>query len=183
VSGSKLPHSKASFGSPLKWQSLKSVNWNEQLGPAQSAKGQRWEEVFKEHPEFFRLEDTPEKVTIRWRFAYDKNFDARKGKEYTSEEMGKLTDEDKENLDLTRKPMSTDEIKALIDTAMELYSRAFLGTTGIEVVGSDCVQFFRRNTWRSSGSHLEALARLWQISRGARIKVGFLCYPKMSVPR
>ena len=105
------------------WQSLKQEHWLEQLGRPQSSSTKSWNEVFQQHPEFFWLEDREQRATLRWRFALEKSFDAYAGKLYTAEQKEQLTDSAIRER-LTRRPLSADEIGMLMNTAMELHTRA-----------------------------------------------------------
>ena len=86
----------------------------------------RWTTAFKEHPEFFlvyRLQGDPNKLksALRWRYT-NKLYDSKTGKEYTPQEKEELPEEDRGNL--TTKPLTSDAIAALMNTAIELHSRA-----------------------------------------------------------
>lgn len=94
-------------------------SWAEKLGVPLSADS--WSHIFKEHPEFFRLSDD-DWASLRWRHAYDKNYDAESGKELTREEKEDLPKEAQTNL--SRKVLTADQVEALLNTAIELHSRA-----------------------------------------------------------
>ena len=83
----------------------------------------RWTTVFKEHPEFFldyKLQGDPTlKSALRWRYT-NKRYDSKTGKEYKPHE--KVPEEQRSNL--TTKPLTSDAIVALMNTAIELHSRA-----------------------------------------------------------
>lgn len=93
--------------------------WQGQLGEACASGG--WEQVFKEHPEFFRFRDG-EWVAMRWRWALDKDYDPQLSRSLSSEEMAKATQEQKERL--TRAPLAPEQIEALMSTAVKLHSSA-----------------------------------------------------------
>ncbi len=104
-----------------------------------------WLKIFKEHPEFFRVKEIGKErltnnnaddiddesipdikkndyyVSLRWRFAYPKNYDPTQKKELTSGEI-KLLGEKKNRL--THKPLSDTQIQALIETAINLHEKA-----------------------------------------------------------
>lgn len=100
------------------WSSRKVEKWLEKLGDPLSAK--KWETVFKEHPEFFRLNN--DYASLRWRHGYDRTYDAEMGKELDGTERESLDDEAKERL--TRRPLTSDQIEALMKTAVGLHSSA-----------------------------------------------------------
>ena len=84
----------------------------------------RWEAVFKEHPEFFLIykldgSDNP-KAALRWRYT-NKLYNSRTGKEYTQIEKDQLPEKDRWLL--TTKPLTSDAIAALMNTAIELHSK------------------------------------------------------------
>ena len=60
------------------WFARKLEDWKTKLGEPQSA--DTWVIIFKKHPEFFRVADEGW-ASLRWRFAYDKTYDAKAGKE------------------------------------------------------------------------------------------------------
>jgi hypothetical protein len=100
------------------WASRKVSAWSEKLGDPLSAGG--WEKIFKEHPEFFRVNE--EWISLRWRHGYDRNYSVSQARELSSIEIAALSKEEKD--DLTRRPLTSDQIEALMKTAIELHSRA-----------------------------------------------------------
>jgi hypothetical protein len=100
------------------WASRKTGSWSEKLGKPLSAPN--WNEIFEEHPEFFRV--SGEWVSLRWRHGYDRNFSVELARELSRAEVETLTDDQKENV--TRKALTSDQIEALMRTAIELHSRA-----------------------------------------------------------
>jgi hypothetical protein len=83
---------------------------------------ERWKAVFIEHPEFFLIYvlNNEEKAALRWRYT-NKLYDAHTGKEYTPDEKDALPKQQQNSL--TTKPLSSDAIAALMNTAIELHSR------------------------------------------------------------
>ena len=104
------------------WATRKIERWREGLGEPISAAN--WSQVFRQHPEFFRLNDEDE-ATLRWRHAYDRvyapNFEPKR--ELSAQELSRLTPDQKRK-ELSRKPLTSDQIQALVATAVELHSRA-----------------------------------------------------------
>ena len=104
-----------------------------------------WLNIFKEHPEFFRvkpigkkrldrndLDDSDDEnvidinsedyyVSLRWRFAYPKNYDPNQKKELTTDEITELGAKKSR---LTHKPLGTPQIQSLIETAISLHEKA-----------------------------------------------------------
>ena len=85
-------------------------------------KGEHWKSVFEDHPEFFRLDTSRQWASLVWRRQYPKRFHVGLGKRLSHEERDALDQKQRE--ELTRDPLSANEIKTLIDTAINLHSRA-----------------------------------------------------------
>lgn len=100
------------------WASRKVDRWSHKLGKPLSAED--WSTVFSEHPEFFRLNEGW--ASLRWRHGYDRTYDPEKGKELTDAERDAL--DQTERGSLTRRPLSAEQIEALMKTSVELHSRA-----------------------------------------------------------
>jgi len=81
-----------------------------------------WEKIFGQHPEFFRLDAERKKASLVWRRNYPKRFDVDKEQKITKEEFYKLTDEQKARI--SRDPLTNSDISTLINTAINLHSRA-----------------------------------------------------------
>lgn len=100
------------------WASRKSTSWSQKLGKPLSA--QNWNKIFEQHPEFFRV--SGEWVSLRWRHGYDRNFSVELGRELSRPEIEALGHD--QNGGLTRRTLTSDQIEALMKTAIELHSRA-----------------------------------------------------------
>ncbi|MGQ7249766.1 hypothetical protein ACUN9Y_20835 [Halomonas sp. V046] len=100
------------------WASREVSSWAIKLGESVSADG--WHEVFREHPEFFRLNG--EWASLRWRHGYDRSFDAERGIELARDAREALSEQARQAL--TRRPLSADQIETLLKTAVELHTRA-----------------------------------------------------------
>jgi hypothetical protein len=94
------------------------------IGGDNSVHIDKWRSVFTEHPEFFLIYsldgDDKEKAALRWRYT-NKLFDSKTGKEYTQQEKEALPKQQQSLL--TTKPLTSDAIAALMNTAIELHSR------------------------------------------------------------
>lgn len=101
------------------WESRTVIKWEEKLG--EPSKDDGWERIFKEHPEFFRLNDQGY-ASLRWRHGFDRIYDPSQRKELNEQELSSLSDDNKKGL--SRKPLSSDQIEALMKTAVEFHSRA-----------------------------------------------------------
>ena len=97
--------------------------WTERLRPPKSS--QTWKTIFAEHPEFFVVWDpkgtSKPNAQLRWRHSYDKTYDPESKRELTAQKIKNLPQEDKQKL--TGKPLTTDQIEALMKTAIELHGR------------------------------------------------------------
>jgi hypothetical protein len=99
------------------FSSRKYEDWVENLGRPVSAK--EWESIFAEHPEFFRV--SGEWVSLRWRHGYDRTYSHEQVRDLTHNEIAALREEQQGKL--TRRPLASDQIEALMKTAIELHSR------------------------------------------------------------
>jgi len=81
-----------------------------------------WKKVFEEHPEFFRLDTTRQRASLVWRRQFPKRYDVDHEKQLSEEEYALLSPEDRKRI--SRAPLSPSDIKTLIDTAIDLHSRA-----------------------------------------------------------
>jgi len=88
---------------------------------ADESEADHWKTVFEEHPEFFRLDTDRKMASLVWRRQYPKLFHVDHGN-LTSAEYDALSLEEKKRV--SRKPLSPEDIKALVDTAINLHSTA-----------------------------------------------------------
>lgn len=79
-----------------------------------------WQHVFDEHPEFFRLDSKREKASLVVRRQHQKLYDVDQEKKISREEYNSLASKDR----ISRTPLTADEISTLINTAIEMHSRA-----------------------------------------------------------
>ena len=81
-----------------------------------------WKDLFIEHPEFFRLDSEKKKASLVWRRSYRKRYSVDKQKEISSDEFEKISSDEQKRI--SRKPLTGDEILTLINTAINLHTRA-----------------------------------------------------------
>lgn len=81
-----------------------------------------WKNIFEQHPEFFRLDSAREKASLVWRRQYPKRFHVDLQKRQTVEAFQALSEDQKGRV--SRDPLTPDDIKTLVDTAISLHSRA-----------------------------------------------------------
>jgi hypothetical protein len=116
-----------------KFYKLTFARWSERISGSEDDAA-HWERVFKDHPEFFRLDGDRAKASLVWRRQFPRRFDVDAGKIITAADDARDGDHDdieatRANLRavderLSREPLSSDEIKILIDAAIDLHSRA-----------------------------------------------------------
>lgn len=100
---------------------LSFAEWADRIS-ADEAQAEKWKKVFLEHPEFFRLDTDRENASLVWRRQFPKRYDVNTATVLTRETFYALPDEQK--LRISRIPLSPSDIKVLIDTAVNLHSRA-----------------------------------------------------------
>ena len=81
-----------------------------------------WREIFENHPEFFRIVDERQKVSLVWRRQFRKNYDPKKMEELTRGEFDLLSLEEK--FRLSRRPLSSAELTTLMEIAIKSHDRA-----------------------------------------------------------
>ena len=87
------------------------------------AKGPHWQTVFDEHPEFFRKSPNYEgHYALIWRRALPRRFFRKLSKMLTQSEFDALSADDKRWV--SRPSVPDQEIKTLIDIAIELHAKA-----------------------------------------------------------
>ena len=104
-----------------KFYKLPFDGWADRIS-GDGSKGGHWRTVFFEHPEFFRFDSKREKASLVWRRQYPKRFHVDEVRRLTAEEYHALTDDDKDRV--SRDPLTATDIKSLINTAINLHSRA-----------------------------------------------------------
>lgn len=104
-----------------KYYKLSFAGWADRIS-ADESQAEKWKTIFLEHPEFFRLDSAREKASLVWRRQFPKRYDVGAARVLTNEEYEVLTTE--QQLRVSRVPLSSSDIKALVDTAVNLHSRA-----------------------------------------------------------
>jgi hypothetical protein len=89
---------------------------------ADESKADYWKKIFEEHPEFFRLDTERKRASLVWRRQYPKRFHVDQERRLSIQEYESLSDEEKRRV--SRDPLTPQDIKALVDTAINLHSRA-----------------------------------------------------------
>lgn len=104
-----------------KFYKLPFAGWADRMS-ADETQAEKWRTVFLEHPEFFRLDSAREKASLVWRRQFPKRYDVDAERVLTSAEYNVLNAD--QRLRVSRVPLSSADIKALVDTAVNLHSRA-----------------------------------------------------------
>jgi hypothetical protein len=104
-----------------KFYKLPFERWADRMS-ADPTQAEKWKTVFVEHPEFFRLDSAREKASLVWRRQFPKRYDVDAERILTSAEYNALTPA--QQIRVSRVPLSSGDIKALVDTAVNLHSRA-----------------------------------------------------------
>ena len=86
------------------------------------SKADYWKRTLEEHPEFFRLDTTRTLASLVWRRQFSKNYHVGRQQRLPDEECALLAEDEKKKL--SRPPLAPTDIKTLIDTAINLHSRA-----------------------------------------------------------
>lgn len=86
----------------------------------EAEKGDYWKLVFEEHPEFFRLDSRRKKASLVVRRQHQKLYDVDLEIKISRQKYNQLEQTNR----ISRTPLSPDEISTLINTAIEMHSRA-----------------------------------------------------------
>ncbi|MBC8651064.1 N-carbamoyl-L-amino acid amidohydrolase [Pseudomonas sp. MTM4] len=81
-----------------------------------------WKNVFLEHPEFFRFDSNGEKVSLAWRRNCRRRYSVDHQRELSFNEYKKLPQVELDRI--SRVPLTGGEISILINTAINLHTRA-----------------------------------------------------------
>ncbi len=82
----------------------------------------KWAAIFREHPEFFRISEEDQKVSLVWRRQNPKRYHTKSLTEISRAEFDALDKDAKDRI--SRKPLEPSEISALINVAINLNERA-----------------------------------------------------------
>ena len=104
-----------------KFYKLSHESWADRIA-ADKYQAEKWRGIFVDHPEFFRLDSAREKASLVWRRQFPKRYNVDTEQLITHEQYEALPPA--EQFRVSRVPLSSADIKALIDTAVNLHSRA-----------------------------------------------------------
>ena len=85
------------------------------------AEAEHWKQLFKEHPEFFRLDQKRERASLVWRRTFPKNYNVDTESTITVK-LTSLSEEEKKRI--SRRPLTNEDISTLMSTAINLHSKA-----------------------------------------------------------
>jgi hypothetical protein len=104
-----------------KFYKLDFATWADRIS-ADREKAPHWKGVFEQHPEFFRLDTEKKKASLVWRRQRPKTWHVDDGRLVPKAEYVAMPATLKARV--SRAPLTADEIKTLIDSAVDLHSRA-----------------------------------------------------------
>jgi hypothetical protein len=107
--------------STYKYYKMDFDGWADRIS-GDSTKGAYWQSIFQQHPEFFRLDSRREKASLVWRRQYPKRYHVGLLRKISNEEYEELSNDEKLQR-VSREPLKSDEIQALIETAINLHSK------------------------------------------------------------
>jgi hypothetical protein len=104
-----------------KFYSMTFESWADRIsGDEQQA--DYWKRIFSEHSEFFRLDSTRKRAALVWRRQYPKRYHVDRREGLTADEFDALSDDERERV--SRDPLRPEDIRTLVDTAINIHSRA-----------------------------------------------------------
>ena len=104
-----------------KFYKLDFAGWADRISGDRN-QAQAWAQVFRDHPEFFRLDPTKERASLVWRRQHPKLYHVDEERKLTRREFATL--DDAEKLRVSRTPLSAADVQSLMTSAIELHSRA-----------------------------------------------------------
>ncbi len=107
--------------STYKFYKLSFAQWADRITGSDGS-ATHWERVFREHPEFFRLDSGETRASLIWRRQHPKRYSVDEMRTITRAEFYALSDERKKRV--SRTPLASDELGLLISTAIDLHERA-----------------------------------------------------------
>nr|WP_321483122.1 hypothetical protein [uncultured Cohaesibacter sp.] len=102
-----------------KFYKLDFAQWADRI-TGDASQGEYWKKIFIEHPEFFRLDSKREKASLVARRQQQKRYDVDTQATISRELFYNTDNKDR----ISRTPLSSDQLGLLVNTAIELHSRA-----------------------------------------------------------
>jgi hypothetical protein len=97
------------------------ARWSDRITGSEK-NADEWEQIFKDHPEFFRLDSNREKASLVWRRSYPKRYDVDQEESISKVAFNALTSDEK--MRVSRLPLTNEDIATLIGAATNLHNRA-----------------------------------------------------------
>ena len=104
-----------------KFYKLDFKGWADRISGDES-QASYWQTVLEDHPEFFRLDSARERASLVWRRQHQKRYDVDAEQSISKATYDDLTESQWKRI--SRNPLGTSEISTLIQTAIDLHSRA-----------------------------------------------------------
>ena len=104
-----------------KFYKLDYAGWADRISGDQT-QAAHWAKVFREHPEFFRLDPTKTRASLVWRRQHPKRYHVDEQRQLSHGEFDALPDAGKARV--SRIPLDAVDVQSLMATAVELHSRA-----------------------------------------------------------
>jgi hypothetical protein len=108
--------------STYKFYKLDFKGWSKRITGSEE-NFEHWKIVFIEHPEFFRLNHAKDRVSLAWRRSHQRTYHVDRNEILTKEECDSLGEQER-NERLSRTPLNNNDIETLINTAINLHTRA-----------------------------------------------------------
>lgn len=105
-----------------KFYKLPFEGWADRISGDEQRAG-HWQQVFEQHPEFFRLDGERRRASLVWRRQYPRRYYVDEERTLTIQELGNLP-ADVRDTRVSRTPLTASDIGTLVKTAIELHSRA-----------------------------------------------------------
>lgn len=97
------------------------AKWSQRIS-GDTRQADHWRKVFEEHPEFFRLDSERKEASLVLRRQRQKLYNVDEEAVWSKAKYRALDDVQKKRF--SRNPLTTTEIEALVDVAINLHSRA-----------------------------------------------------------
>jgi hypothetical protein len=104
-----------------KFYKLTFAAWADRI-TGDEGKADHLQKVFEDHPEFFRLDSKRERASLVWRRQHQKVFNVDTEQKVSPEVYDALSQDQKSRV--SRTPLGSSELAILINTAIDLHSRA-----------------------------------------------------------
>jgi len=108
--------------STYKFYKLDFKGWSKRITGSEE-NSEHWKNVFIEHPEFFRLNQTKNRVSLAWRRSHQRTYHVDRNEILSRKACDELSETEISER-LSRAPLNNNDIETLINTAINLHARA-----------------------------------------------------------